>query len=151
MDLRYSSGVDDTLGLLFDVTDAAWPKFMCYLLQDEHREVKVPGQTRIPAGRYRITLRTEGGFHQRYSTRFPWHRGMLWLRDVPGFEWILIHPGNDHTHTDGCLLTGDSVYSNVGRAGRLGESVKAYERIYQQIVAALEAGDEVWIQVQDYA
>ena len=37
---------------------------------------KVYGETRIPAGTYKLKLRTEGGYHQKYSKRFPdIHRG----------------------------------------------------------------------------
>ena len=43
--VRYSSGVDSTNGLLFDITDGT-RKFLCYTLEDEHREDKVAGETR---------------------------------------------------------------------------------------------------------
>jgi hypothetical protein len=75
----------------------------------KHRDVKVKGETRIPAGRYQVTLRTEGGFHSKYSEKYgEMHKGMLWVRDVPGFEYILIHTGNTDEHTAGCLLVGNT-------------------------------------------
>ena len=85
---RFSSKSSSTLGILFDVTTT--PEFLCYTLEDEFREVKVSGETRIPAGTYNITLRTEGGFNQRYNEKFgsDFNKGMLWVRDVPGFEYI---------------------------------------------------------------
>ena len=46
--LRFSSQKDSTNGLLFDVTDGR--KFLCYTLEDEHREEKEYGETRIPSG-----------------------------------------------------------------------------------------------------
>ena len=65
--------------------------FVCFGLEDEYREEKVSEETRIPAGTYRVTLRTEGSHHSRYSTKFPdFHKGMLHIRDVPNFKWI--HP-----------------------------------------------------------
>ena len=80
-------------------------QFICFGLEDEYREEKVVGETRIPAGTYKITLRTEGGFNQRYKKRFPdIHKGMLHIRNVPNFEYILIHCGNTDEHTKGCLL-----------------------------------------------
>ena len=54
-ELRFSSEKDATNGLLFDVTDGR--KFLCYTLEDEHRDVKKYGETRVPAGTYKITLR----------------------------------------------------------------------------------------------
>ena len=92
--LRFSSQNNSTLGMLFDVTKGR--KFLCFTLEDEFREVKISGETRIPAGTYNVTLRTEGGFNQRYDDKFgtDFNKGMLWVRDVPGFEYILIH--NNH-------------------------------------------------------
>lgn len=142
---RFSLGDNCTLGLLFADCD-----FLCFTLEDEYRTEKVRGQTRIPAGEYDITLRTVGGFHSRYAGRFgDMHKGMLWLRDVPDFEYILIHCGNNHEHTEGCILVGDGQTTNVGRDGFLSHSEAAYRRIYPPIAAALLAGEEVWIEVRD--
>ena len=62
--LRFSSEDDSTSGLLFDITDSK-RKFLAYTLEDEYREEKEMHETRIPSGTYNVTLRTEGGFHQR--------------------------------------------------------------------------------------
>lgn len=147
--LRFSSQKDSTLGLLFDITDGD-RKFMAYTLEDEHRDVKVMHETRIPAGTYRITLRTVGGFHAKYTKRFgELHKGMLWLMDVPNFEYILIHAGNDDDDTSGCLLVGDTQTQNVTSDGFVGSSVNAYKRIYKPIAEAIERG-EVTIKYTDY-
>ncbi|MCK5550630.1 MAG: hypothetical protein KAI41_08870, partial [Hyphomicrobiaceae bacterium] len=101
---RISSGREATLGTLFDTTDQ--PAFLCYVLEDQFNEPKIPGETRIPPGRYRIKFRDEGGMIVRYKKRFDWHSGMLWLQDVPDFQFIYIHVGNKDDDTDGCLLVG---------------------------------------------
>lgn len=143
--VRYNSESDFTLGMLIDETEGR--KFLCYTLEDEHRETKVKGETRIPEGTYFVTLRTTGGFHSRYTQKYgDMHKGMLWVRDVPGFEYILIHTGNTDEHTEGCLLVGNS--SDV--KGFVGSSVDAYKKIYPAIAAALEAGDEVTITYENY-
>ena len=151
--LRYSSGADSTLGLLF-INDANGREFLSYTLEDEFREEKVSAETRIPEGTYDIKLRTEGGFHNRYSTKFgvPWHKGMLHVQDVPGFEYILIHTGNTDEHTMGCLLVGDTQQQNVSKSkdGFIGASNDAYKRIYPPIADALLRGDEVEISYIDY-
>ena len=49
---RFSSQSNSTLGMLFDVTGT--PKFLCYTLEDEFRENKVSGETRIPSGTYNV-------------------------------------------------------------------------------------------------
>jgi len=148
--LRFSSEKDSTNGLLFDVSDGR--SFLCYTLEDEHRDEKVMAETRIPAGTYRITLRTTGGFHGRYLKKYgSMHKGMLWVRDVPNFEYILIHTGNTDEHTAGCLIVGDSQQTNFGESdGFIGSSTQAYKRIYPPIAAALEAGEEVTITYIDF-
>jgi len=154
--LRFSSGKESTLGALFKLgTDekGVTHKFLCFTLEDEHREKKVMHDTRIPAGRYRITLRTVGGFHAKTLAKYGagFHKGMLWVRDVPGFEYILIHTGNTDDHTSGCILVGDSSQQNLTKDGFIGASGDAYKRIYPAIAAALEAGQEVWISIVDLA
>jgi len=148
--LRVSSQHNCTLGLLFDVSGET-RKFLCFTLEDEFREKKVRGKTRIPAGEYEITLRREGGFHQRYAQQFgSLHKGMLWVRNVPEFEFILIHGGNSHADTEGCLLVGDQLTQNINRAGFLGSSIPAYRRIYPPIAKALEENKKVHITYIDY-
>lgn len=148
---RISSGNEATLGTLHDISDHAARRFVCYVLEDQFNEPKIPGETRIPPGRYQIKLRTEGGMNERYGKRFSWHRGMLWLQDVPHFTFIYIHVGNKDDDSEGCLLVGDGQISNVVERGQVTSSVTAYTRIYNQIVSALDSGDEVWIEIEDYA
>lgn len=149
--LRFSSEEDSTNGLLFDVSNGK-RKFLCYTLEDEHRDIKVMSETRVPAGTYDITLRTVGGFHGRYTKKYgDMHKGMLWVREVPGFEYILIHTGNTDEHTAGCLLLGDSQQNNTIKSdGFVGSSVQAYTRIYPSIAKALEEGEEVTITYIDF-
>lgn len=149
--LRFSSEEDSTSGLLFDVTNGE-RKFLAYTLEDEYREEKEMHETRIPAGTYNITLRTVGGFHTRYTEKYgDMHKGMLWVRDVPGFEYILIHTGNTDEHTSGCLLLGDSQTNNqVKEDGFIGSSVQAYKRVYPPIAKVLEDGGTVSITYTDF-
>lgn len=148
--LRISSQKDSTNGILFDITDGR--KFLAYTLEDEYRDEKVMSETRIPSGTYKITLRTVGGFHSRYEAKYgDFHKGMLWVRDVPGFEYILIHTGNTDEHTAGCLLVGSSQNENLTKKdGFIGASTTAYKRIYPPIAKALEKGKEVTITYIDY-
>jgi len=155
--IRISSGTDSTNGVLFEI-DMHSPaphaegfrckrKFLAYTLEDEQRDTKVYGETRIPNGTYKLGLRKEGGYHQKYSKRFPdIHIGMLHVLNVPGFEYILIHCGNTDEHTAGCLLVGDSQENNqITKDGFIGKSTQAYKRIYPPIAKALESGEEITI------
>ena len=143
--MRWSSGEEATLGGLFERLSGR--HFLCYTLEDEYRTVKKFGETRIPAGRYQIKLRTEGGHHERYLDKYgpEFHKGMLWLQDVPNFQWILIHCGNTDDDTAGCLLVGNTQNENVTDEGFIGGSVNAYKRIYPPVAQKLITGEEVWI------
>lgn len=113
--------------------------FQAFAVEDTFREVKVPGKTRIPEGHYKVTLRDEGGMTLRYRRLFPdLHKGMLWIRDVPNFEWIYYHIGNTHEHTEGCPLVTTSADKDTGFGGG---STKAYEDFYARVVDAAAAGD----------
>jgi hypothetical protein len=139
---RFASLADATLGALY-----IDERFQCFSLEDEHRDIKVKDETRIPKGFYGLTLRSEGAVHQKYKARYPEHRGMLWLKDVPGFEFIYIHTGNTDDHTSGCILVGDGASS----AGEIDSSVIAYRRVYGLVSNAILAGEPVSIHVEDYA
>ena len=145
--LRFSSQEDSTSGLLF-LDGKNGLEFLCYTLEDEYREDKIMGETRVPAGTYKIELRTEGGFHARYTKKYgKMHKGMLHVVNVPNFKWILIHTGNTDEQTAGCLLVGDSQENNsIIKDGFIGKSVNAYKRIYPKISRALQAGEEVTIE-----
>ena len=145
--VRFQFGADATNSLLF--IDG---EFECYGLEDEYRDVKVMHETCIPEGEYEIKLRTEGGFHSRYVAKYgDFHKGMLHVQDVPGFEYILIHTGNTDEHTSGCLIVGDSQENNqLKKDGFIGRSTQAYKRIYPAIAQALLDGEEVTITYTDY-
>ena len=116
--LRYSSGIDSTLGILSE-NGPQGREFLAYTLEDEFREEKVSAETRIPEGTYDVKLRDVGGYHTRYLNKFgaDFHKGMLHVQDVPEFEYILIHTGNTDENTMGCLLVSDSSTQNITKDG----------------------------------
>ena len=137
--LRISSQEDSTSGILFEVNPDGTKSFVCYTVEDEKRDKKVMHETRIPAGTYKLELRTVGGFHERYKKKYGFHKGMIWVKDVPGFEYILWHTGNTDEHTSGCLIVGQSQESNLVKPnGFVGSSVSSYKSIYPKIAEAIE-------------
>lgn len=122
-----------TLGCLF--VDGHWQAFT---LEDELREVpgqpvdawKVPGETAIPAGVYRVVI--------TYSQRF--QRPLPLLVDVPGFSGIRLHPGNTIADTSGCVLVGRDRH-----AGRVLQSRKAFADLF----AALTLAGDSWIAIEN--
>lgn len=141
---RWTSNATATLGRL--KIDGV---FECYVCEDAFHEPKIKGKTRIPAGRYEIRLKPFGSsrFDVSYKQKFPQiHKGMLELVGVPGFVGVLIHIGNTHKDTEGCLLVGKSI--SVGAQLTVSSSKDAYVALYPKIVAALSKG-KVFITITD--
>lgn len=108
-------------------------RHVCHTLEDEVRPpgVKVPGQTAIPSGRYRVVVTTS----PRFKRRLPL------LRDVPGFDGVRIHRGNTAQDTEGCILVG---YARM--QARIWASVAAERDLVARLTA--DPMDEWWIEVR---
>lgn len=126
-----------TLGKLF--IDGV---FASHTLEDEVRELpgvpvaawKIKGATAIPSGSYRVTLEPSARFGPDTLT----------LHDVPGFQYIRMHAGNTSADTEGCVLLGmqASATTLIG-----GTSRPAVALVKSRVAMALDAGEEVWIDV----
>ena len=141
---RYKSNNDCTYGNLF--IDGL---YQCKTLEDEYRKVKVMHETRIPKGTYHIKLQNEGTMTKKYENNQKLrgiHKGMLWLQNVPNFQFIYIHIGNTDDDTSGCILVGTAIDEN---GNRLVDSTNAYIRMYVKVVDALMKGEEVTIEIVD--
>ena len=141
--VRTQFGKDATNGMLF--VDGV---FEAFTLEDEVRDKKIKGETAIPLGEYEIKLRTVGGFHSKYTEKYgaAFHKGMLELQSVPGFQYILIHTGNSDSHTAGCLLIGETQQDlDKGKDGFIGGSGDAYKKFYPKVRDALIAREKVTI------
>jgi len=104
----------------------------CFTLEDAEREEKIPGETAIPRGKYRLVI--------TFSNRF--QRRMPLLMDVPGFTGIRIHCGNKPEDTEGCILVGRSKGKNW-----IGNSRIAYDALYPKIETVLLAGEHVSMEI----
>lgn len=71
-------------------------EYFCDTLEDAIRPVKIPNETAIPAGTYKVEV--------TYSPRFK--RNLPLLVDVPNYTGIRIHNGSNKDHTSGCILVG---------------------------------------------
>ena len=141
---RFNDNGKSSLGLLF-VNGC----FRCYTLEDEARSEKVKGETRIPAGTYELAIRqAESGLTIRYRKKYDFFKYHLWIKNVPGFEWIYMHIGNTDKSSDGCILVGDTVDNNTFKDGFLGSSANAFERLYKEVYPKLEDGPGI-IRVHD--
>ncbi len=118
--------------------------FVCYAVEDEARDIKVEGETRIPAGTYKVGVRKVGGFHAKYAKLFDFHRGMLHVQNVPNFEHILIHVGNSEKDSAGCLCVGLA----KGPDMTVLQSRMGYKKLYMMVIRSAEAGT-LTIEYQD--
>lgn len=146
---RLSDDGSSTIGMLYVNGEPE-----CFMLEDEFREDKLKHETRIPSGVYEISLRTVGSTHAKYASHRDTeirnsHKGMLWLRDVPNFEYILIHIGNDDDDTSGCLLPGVECRHNRYGEGKVLRSTEAYKALYPEIAKAIQSGELVTISILD--
>lgn len=115
-------------------------EFSCFACEDAVREIpgrpvnewKVFGKTAIPAGIYVIKI--------EWSNRFK--RPLPRLLNVPGFTGILIHPGNTHENTDGCILPGLHWHQ-----GGVSQSIAAHNVIFKKLQRAEDAGHENSIEI----
>jgi len=142
---RYSDDGQSSLGLLFDDSR----KLKAYTLEDERRDEKVKGETRIPAGTYELRLlKSVTPMTERYRAKFPWFSYHVEVSKVIGFSNVYIHVGNKDKDTDGCILLGDSANNNIHTDGFISGSADAYKRWYQTIVPYLET-HKAFITIRD--
>ena len=145
---RLFHDIQSTLGIFF-----IEGKRQCFTLEDEPRKIKVKGETRIPAGRYQITMDQPSSKDKKYFDIMKKygkvHHGMLRLLDVPGFQGILIHIGNFETDTDGCILVGETAGMDVNGWNKVITSTDVYIRLYSKISNELLNGNKVFITVMN--
>lgn len=119
-----------------------------YGLEDAVRELKIKGETAIPAGLYPLALNTYGAMNARYKRKFPaLHQGMVEIKEIPNYSYVYIHIGNHIGDTAGCLLMGES-WELIEGDYELRRSKKAYLALYQKLVR-LMVEEQVWIDVRD--
>jgi hypothetical protein len=145
----------DTIGILYYLDSEEKLRYT-FTLEDEYREIKIPGETRIPAGKYEIILRTEGRTYNKYCD----HRnqkireltrkyGILQYKNIPGFKYILSHIGNDEDDTDGCILTGNKAHNNSRGRGYIEDSTEAYIYYVSAVYAGMDRGERCYITIMD--
>ena len=133
--------------------DGEW---VCNILEDADRGLddgmelwkiknkKIPNRTAIPTGRYEIDMSTVSPRFSQKQFYMDVCQGKLpRLKNVKGFEGILIHTGNDETHSSGCLLVG----LNKVR-GKLTDSKETFKKIYALMSEAHANGETIYINIE---
>lgn len=128
---RFLFEQDTTLGMLL-----VNGEFFCWTLEDVTRTVKIMHETAIPIGVYRIEL----------TDKNRWNRVMPHILNVPNFQGIYIHSGNDKDDTSGCLLVADQLVNPARNAG----SKIAFDKLMGKLRTAWEAKEDILISVENY-
>lgn len=105
---------------------------------------KIYGETAIPTGMYEIAMDITS---PKYSA-VKWYKNLCGgkmprLKNVPGFEGILIHPGNTPFDTCGCILVGRNTIK-----GQVTQSKDTFSKLYKLMKAAYNKGEKIEIEIK---
>ena len=116
---------------------------ICETMEDPIRDKKIKGKTAIPAGTYKIDMETVSPRFKERSWAKPYDGKLPRLLNVPGFDGVLIHPGNTAADTDGCILPGRNKVK-----GKVVESVNTFHTLMKEyLLPAHRAGQEIEIEI----
>lgn len=91
--------------------------------------IKVYGETAIPTGTYRIDMNTISPKFKDRSWAKPYKGKIPRLLDVPGFDGVLLHPGNSANDSLGCVLVGNNT-----QVGKVLNSQAVFKRLMQKLL-----------------
>ena len=108
----------------------------------EIKQIKIPKETAIPTGTYKITLDV---ISPKYSTKDFYIKNanngrVPRLLKVPGYEGVLIHCGNTAKDSCGCILVGKNT-----KVGMVTDSKVTFIKLYKILQSAK---DEITITIQ---
>ena len=110
-------------------------KFFCFSIEDAHRTTKIKGETCIPCGKYPLALRWSPKFSSKYNHE------MIWVKNVPNYEYILIHWGNTICDTEGCLIVGDKI-GIINEKESVLNSKATYIKLYNEVINEIKGGGQ---------
>lgn len=133
--------------------DGEW---MCNVLEDTDRGLddsmqdfmirsrKIPTKTAVPTGRYEILMDVVSPRFSKKDFYKEVCKGKLpRLKDVKGFDGVLIHVGSNHEHSEGCLLCGKNTIK-----GGLTDGKETFKKIYSMMKKAHDKGEKIFINIQ---
>lgn len=137
---RFYKGSKYTVGKLYIDN-----KYICDTMEDKDRGLtqdmplteikkkKVYSQTAIPTGTYKVVVNNSPKFK----------RNLPRLLNVPGYEGILIHRGNTHVDSAGCILVGENKL-----VGKVINSTKYEKLITERLITAQSINEEITITIK---
>lgn len=112
---------------------------------EEIKKEKKAGETAIPTGTYKIRMDISS---LRFS-KSNWYikncngARMPRLKDVPGYDGVLIHCGNTAKDTEGCILVGKNDVK-----GMVTKSKDYFLKLYNIMYAAYKKGENIEITIK---
>ena len=108
------------------------------------RSKKIPNVTAIPTGRYKVDMDTVSPKFSKYPFYMEVCQGKLpRLKNVKGFDGILIHCGVDHSNSSGCILVGMNK-----QKGKLTDSKETFKTVYALMKEAHDRGETIYITIE---
>ena len=103
-------------------------------------EVKIPGKTAIPYGRYEITMKVKSPKYSNFS-KYSWAKkydGYLpRLLNVSQFDGVLMHVGNSALDSEGCIIVGENKV-----VGKVINSVNTFRRLMDDYIVPAKKRNE---------
>lgn len=131
--------------------------FLCNTLEDKDRgltssmsldnikKLKKAGITAIPSGTYTIRMDIVSPKYSKSTWYIQNCHGsrMPRLMNVPGYDGVLIHPGNKASETEGCLLVGKNDV-----VGMVTKSKEYFLQLYNKMYTAYKKGEQITITIK---
>lgn len=108
------------------------------------RNKKIPNVTAIPTGRYKVDMDTVSQKFSKYPFYMEVCQGKLpRIKNVKGFEGVLLHCGSDHSNSSGCILLGLNK-----QKGKLTDSKETFKKVYALMKEAHDRGEIIYITIE---
>ena len=116
-------------------------KYFCDTLEDTDRglsytmslseisQKKIHGKTAIPTGVYKIIMNIVSSRFKNSIWAKPYKGMVPRLSEVPGFDGVLIHPGNSAKDTEGCILVGQNKVK-----GGIVHSADTWKKLMEELI-----------------
>ena len=112
--------------------------------EDMIRTLKKPSITAIPRGTYEITLDVVSPKYSKVQFYKDVCNGKVpRLKNVKGFDGILIHAGNTDKDSSGCLLVGQNKVK-----GQVVNSKETFKQLYKLLQDGKSKGEKIIIKIE---
>ena len=112
--------------------------------EDMIRTLKKPSITAIPRGTYEITLDVVSPKYSKVQFYKDVCNGKVpRLKNVKGFDGILIHAGNTDKDSSGCLLVGQNKVK-----GQVVNSKETFKQLYKLLQDGKSRGEKIIIKIK---